>query len=504
MRTTDSRRDAALQGVRVFNPIITFLSETGEEISYDSELINNVTYLFKTKLFRTNCKSIEIDSKMPIPKGTIIHLKVDFFYDFNNLGLPEWGSGWVTYDYGYYKVTDEATYQADTESFIIDAYDKMVDSMIKYENDLTFPAPMSYMFQEISTKFGWEIGYDAISGYNRLNNTYDIPEDLFKGKNLTYRDILDYIAEANGCNIGFNKYEQITCQYPNDRVKAEEEGTTLAISERDLEDQNIDIAKKVGPINAASVAINNEDIEFIQDASSIAENGIAKITFNNNPILMKNPTLLTSLFDEIKGFYYYAIDIDTIGILALEPSDSMKIILTRQGSERIFMPTIIFNDELVFGNGIKETIYNDEGLIETDSTIYVTDDAQKAAMESSFSINSNYYEMTLSAVSVQATTSKVSVGSYTIPEDGIYLITGYGQPNYYGQSGRDLNFNIEKNSQNIAYMPTVINTAAYTVTTRISLMAKCNKGDVIRFIIQSTQPLNWAFNGGKVQFIKLR
>jgi microcystin-dependent protein len=120
-------------------------------------------------------------------------------------------------------------------------------------------------------------------------------------------------------------------------------------------------------------------------------------------------------------------------------------------------------------------------------------------------INSGKTDILLPAISANNSDAETSITSYTIPEDGLYLITGYGQPNLYGASSRDLTFWIRKNnSAAIIYMPFVINQNAYTVSVSFSAVSSFAKNDVINFNIKSSTTSIWAFNGGKVQIVRLR
>ena len=120
-------------------------------------------------------------------------------------------------------------------------------------------------------------------------------------------------------------------------------------------------------------------------------------------------------------------------------------------------------------------------------------------------INSGKTDILLPAISANNSDAETSITSYTIPEDGLYLITGYGQPNLYGASSRDLAFWIRKNnSAAIIYMPFVINQNAYTVSVSFSAVSSFAKNDVINFNIKSSTTSIWAFNGGKVQIVRLR
>lgn len=119
-------------------------------------------------------------------------------------------------------------------------------------------------------------------------------------------------------------------------------------------------------------------------------------------------------------------------------------------------------------------------------------------------INSGMAEFLLPAISANNSSAETSITSYTIPEKGTYLITGYGQPNLYGASSRDLSLWIRKNNSTaIVYLPFVINQSAYTVSTSFSAIASFEKNDVVNFNIKSSTTDAWAFNGGKAQIIRL-
>ena len=120
-------------------------------------------------------------------------------------------------------------------------------------------------------------------------------------------------------------------------------------------------------------------------------------------------------------------------------------------------------------------------------------------------INSGKTDILLPAISENNSNAETPITSYTIPEDGLYLITGYGQPNLYGASSRDLSFWVRKNnSAAIIYMPFVINQNAYTVSVSFSAVSSFVKNDVINFNIKSSTTAAWSFNGGKAQIVRLR
>lgn len=121
--------------------------------------------------------------------------------------------------------------------------------------------------------------------------------------------------------------------------------------------------------------------------------------------------------------------------------------------------------------------------------------------------NINVYvaNVNLSGVSVADTDDEKTVGTFTIPSTGVYLIAGYCDTNYYGQSGRDLFTYIRQNGYVVWGYNGVLNTDAWTVSRSVCCVINANKNDVITFTVKNgVAGKNYSFGGGKLQFVKLR
>ena len=133
-----------------------------------------------------------------------------------------------------------------------------------------------------------------------------------------------------------------------------------------------------------------------------------------------------------------------------------------------------------------------------------TEKSLKSLIKEQSSINSNFAQINLRAIAVNTSTSETTCGSYTIPEDGLYLITGTCNPNYYGVNGRELHTYLRKNGAEIWDQVGVINIYVYTLSREIAYLGNFNKNDVITFSIKSSTASNWAFNGGVLRLVKLK
>lgn len=118
-------------------------------------------------------------------------------------------------------------------------------------------------------------------------------------------------------------------------------------------------------------------------------------------------------------------------------------------------------------------------------------------------INSIIDGITLNTVSVTTDTTK-EVGNYTIAENGTYLICGNIAPNYYNQSGRELNFTIKKNNTPF-YVHNGVISGAYVFSSGISTVTDATENDIFTFEITNTDNTkSWAFVGGTIYFVKLK
>lgn len=298
--------------------------------------ILSVNPLFNTDLFKSVCKTLEIETKEDIPIGTKIKVKIGVKVNEN----------FEYMDFGYYYVK-ETSHSADNDSYYIIAYDKMYESMISYDDNnanIVFPITIKNLLINICNYLGWNYYFDNFINYDKVINI-----DLFKEQGLTYRDILDNISQVIVGNLIFDENDILKVKYIND-----ETNNDIIVEEQDLRNINVDIKEKYGPVNSLIITTNdNVVLNNLNDESSINQNGRTKLQINDNYILINNSDdFIENMFNKIKGLQYYIYDINTIGLLIFEPLDRFKIKI----GENIYS-TILLNDDLKITTGIEEDCF---------------------------------------------------------------------------------------------------------------------------------------------------
>ena len=111
-------------------------------------------------------------------------------------------------NYGSFIVTSQMDDKANN-STKIKFFDKMYESLIKYDLDpiyeRTFPCTLLQLLQAICTRLSWTLATTTFP-----NHATSVTSDAFTGVVTTYRELLDYIAEASGSIIYFDINDQLT------------------------------------------------------------------------------------------------------------------------------------------------------------------------------------------------------------------------------------------------------------------------------------------------------
>ena len=359
---SENFRDS-LRGINEINTIISFkndkktyilTTETNDEIiteandylevQFDNYIITednilSVNPTFNTDLFKTVCKTLEIETKENIPIGTKLKVKV---------GIKV-GEKFEYMDYGYYYIK-EISYNANENYYHIIAYDKMYKSMILYDEnkaDIKFPITIKDLLIKICDYLKWSYNFDDFINYNKIINT-----NLFEGQGLTYRDILDNISQVIVGNLMFDENDILKVKYIDN-----ENNNDIIVEEQDLRNINVDIKEKYGPVNSLVITTNdNIVLNNLNDEVSINENGKTELQIDDNYILINDSdNFIENMFNKIKGLQYYIYDINTIGLLVFEPLDRFKIKI----NDSIYS-TIMLNNDLTVTTGLKEDCYVDE------------------------------------------------------------------------------------------------------------------------------------------------
>lgn len=302
-------------------------TETGDyKVNLDETL--KLRRYFNTDLFKSVCKCVEMETKDNIKKNTQvkIHIGVKINNDYEYVSI------------GRYYVY-EGEYQPDSENYLITLYDKMYLTMVPYDEskiNISYPISVENLLIKICNYL--EIKYKF---ENLINGTKLINKDVFKGLGLTFRDILDNICQVCVCNLIIDEDEMMNKNIKN--------SSDFTLTEEELKNVNVEIKEKFGPVDMLSITTNEIEI------NSIGESGV-KIQIDDNYILLNDSdTFINDMYNAIKGLEYYLYDVDTVGIVVLDPVDRFNIKIGNNIYSTLFM-----NSELNIELGILENCYAEE------------------------------------------------------------------------------------------------------------------------------------------------
>lgn len=300
--------------------------------------IDNINYIkpsFNACLFKTIMHKIEIDSKMDISKKTKINIQA-------GIKLNETNYEYINYN-TYFVNSSER--QEDTISYIIVAYDKMIESMIDYDLKIYEEISLREYLIEVCNRLGWNT--DNIPTIF-INSTKMVNPVLHQNIGYTFRDVLDEIATLSCSNLLF-KGEDFYLIYPN---KTGEE-----IDETYLDEDNINIGEKYFINSLVFSRVENSDNIYRQDEASIHLNGLHEYKISDNQLLSNNDRdlYIDDMFNYLKTLEFYIFDIKSKGILFFEACDMFNLNL----SNKIY-PIILLNNEIQFEDGLSESMYLDK------------------------------------------------------------------------------------------------------------------------------------------------
>lgn len=461
MRTFGNNFRESLRGVRQLQGIVTYFSEdsfyiltTEDSNNLTTELndmlvtqkgpveimgneLFSINPVFNVDLLKTVCKNVQFETSKNISIGTKVNVKI---------GVKV-GDAYEYMNYGNF-IVRKNTYQADTNSYLITAYDKMMQSMIKYDDDpleIEFPITIKDFIIAICNKFEWKYSLDKMGG-DFVNQDKPILQDLYKGQDMTYRDILDEMSQIVAGNLLFDLDDTLIIKYFNKVLRYDEKN---GVSDNDLKDINVVFGEKYGPVNSLLVTTEgNVTLDNIKDQTSIDENGETKFNINNNHLLNTYGDefkTITDIFNQIKGIEYYLFDFDTTGLLIYEPLDSFMV-----RHNNIDYNCLMLNDDIKLTTGLVETSYGEKPEENVDEYTSVTPQdkkinnalikVDKANAEIQLKVNKGdvVSEINLSPEVVELKGNRVVIDStyFKVDEDGKITAT----------SGDIGNWNIDNNS----------------------------------------------------------
>lgn len=301
----------------------------------DTDNFNYIKPSFHTNLFKTVMYRLEVDSKNDILPKTLINLEA---------GVKVNESNYNYINYNTYKVTEPSERQEDTSSYIVKAYDKMVDSMIDYDLELTEKMKVRTYLIAICQRLGWNTKNipDTFINSEKL-----IDPNLHRGIGYTFRDVLDEIATIT-CSFLLFINDEFYMVYPTE--------TNEYIDESYLNEDNVIIREKYFINSLVFSRAEESDNIYRKDNVSIETKGLHEYRIADNQLLSTNDRdlYIDEMFDYLKNFEFYIFDVKTKGILFLDACDRFSFLLNGNTYS-----TILLNDETIFEDGLTEDIYTD-------------------------------------------------------------------------------------------------------------------------------------------------
>lgn len=359
---------------RQIDTIITYTDSEGEHL-LDSDVLFSITPTVNGNILKSVMKQLDFESSIKVPKDTTINVKFGVQIDLsltvaevnammvsrlNSLPVKYLSSNLKGFEYinlGNYIVSEEAEYNADTQSYSHICYDKMLYSMKDYEKlDITYPITIREYINKICEYLGLT--------FRNKNNTFvnydkQIKLDLYDGYDYTFRDVLDELAQVTASTICINEsYDELEIRYIND--------TKDTIDEDYLKDTNVGFSEKYGPINSIVLSRSAEsDNVYLQDENSISINGLCELKIIDNQIMNDNDRsdFLLDILAKLDGLEYYINDFSSPGITWYELCDKYTVKI-----EDNLYNCVLFNDEIRITQGLEETIYTE--MPETSETDY--------------------------------------------------------------------------------------------------------------------------------------
>ena len=306
--------------------------EDGVRTNVDDESVERIKFDTQTPLIGTATNRCEITLKEKISGN--IYVEIEAKYQDST----------ATKTYGPFNLKEEPTYNADKKTYLHKTYDSMLKSMIDYQAvNINYPCSIYSYFSRIISTLGYTTQIASLP-----NGNIQMPNDIFVEIGYTYRDVLDDIAFANGVLFYVEGNEFKIADFSQ---------SAITIDDDILKNKNISFGEHYGPINSIVLSRSGEsDNVYLQDDESIQENGLCEFKIVDNQLMRENnrSDFLPALLEQLDGIEYDIYDTELVGYGDLQPLQ--KVNFETNGSN---YSSYIFNNEVTFTSGYKQTIYNE-------------------------------------------------------------------------------------------------------------------------------------------------
>lgn len=377
----------------------------GERRLYNS-VINSVTPYFKGNLLKSVMKGLNIDCNIKIPVGTEITLKYGVFVANPTLNYTL-NDGRIEYEYINYGkyIVYKVEKQEDTRSYLMTCYDKLLFSMVDYEQlDITYPITIRSYIEAICEHIGLDFKnkQDTFANYDK-----EIQNELYLDLGYTFRDVLDELSAVTGSCICMSNDDKVEVRYVNE--------TNDEIDAEYLKDVNVNFGAKYGPINSIVLSrTEGSDNVYIQDEESVNENGLCEIKIEDNQILNFNDRseYLPDLLNVLDGIEYSIADYTSTGIMYYELLDKYTVSI-----ENNKYPCLMLNDEQNITKGLVEQIYAEQPEV-SETDYKKADKTDRKLNQTILTVDKQNQE--ISAIITNQTEDEERLTSLELDVDGIH------------------------------------------------------------------------------------
>lgn len=293
-------KEIHMMPVHIFNALPVWKLRKQKET-----IAKKLKYSFDGQLFKTIMKQVEITVKNA---NEIKDKDINFQYGLFIKNKFEY------IDLGNYFIKDVEDSKKKDE-ITVTGYDRMIRFMKTFkqsELQLTYPCKMLKLVQKMCEVCGVEL-YST----DFYNANLDVEEDFFTTQELTYRDVLEKVAQATLTTAFIEDNKLNLYKVSNDAIEK--------IDKSYLTD--LTIKEKFGPANVLVLGRGDvEDNIEETDEKSIAQNGRCEIRFDENEFIeFQREQVIKGMFEQIKGLEYYSFEASDVGVMWLKPCACIEL-----------------------------------------------------------------------------------------------------------------------------------------------------------------------------------
>lgn len=258
--------------------------------------------------------------------------------------------------------------------------------------------------------------------YNQMNN-WQITKELWENiEGITYRDILQQIAQATSSTAMISNDDKIYFKPLTDT------GEELTYDDM----KTLKLEPLYGEINSVVLSRTpQEDNIYMRDDQSIEDNGLTEWRIENNEIIDKDrDNAMTPIYNAMHGISYYPFEINTIGLAWFEIADNFDIV---NDSNETFN-TSLFNFNITIDGAITETLKTTADSKTQTQYQYATT-IGKRVKNTEIIVDKQEQEITLLSSDIDEHSERISTIEQTVDEieqsiedieDLTRDVTGYG------------------------------------------------------------------------------